>query len=61
MVYFSLSKEYPLNATQTAAKLKELGVLVDISGERRFRLVTHLSIDDQDVKTVVQAFKEVMS
>lgn len=61
MVYISLSKEYPLNATQTAAKLKELGVLVGVPGERRFRLVTHLGIDDQDVKTVVQAFKDVMS
>jgi len=41
MVFASLVDEVHLNAKDVAARLKELGILVGVVGERRFRLVTH--------------------
>jgi threonine aldolase len=60
MVYVNLDSTLPLDAGQMAKKLKKLGILVGIPGERQFRLVTHIWIGDQDIKKVVQAFKEVL-
>ena len=61
MVYLNLSDELPLNAIELADKLKELGVLVAIWGERQFRLVLHLWITDHDVEQVIKAIKQVIS
>jgi len=61
MVYVNLSDDVPLDAEETAQKLKELGVLVGITGERQFRLVVHIWIGDQDIDDVFQAFTEVLS
>ncbi len=61
MVYVNLSDDVPLDAEETAQKLKELGVLVGITGERQFRLVVHIWIEDQDIDDVFQAFTEVLS
>jgi threonine aldolase len=58
MVYFNLSADLPLNAWQLTERLKELGVLVDAEGERRFRLVTHYWIDDAAVDKAVAAFAQ---
>jgi len=61
MVYVNLEDEVPLDAEETAIKLKKLGVLVGTTGERQIRLVVHLWIEDQDIDDVVQAFTEVLS
>ncbi len=60
MVFLDLSNEVALNAYQTAAKLKEYGVLVGTPGERRFRLVTHYWIDDEGIAETVNLFREVL-
>jgi len=56
MVFVSLAANVPVNARQVAARLKELGVLVGVVAERRFRLVTHYWIDDDGVDVAVRAF-----
>jgi len=61
MIYFTLADSLPLNAPQTADKMKELGVLVDPDAWRRFRLVTHYWVDDAAVEKTVSAFKKVLS
>lgn len=61
MVYINLTGELLLNAEETALKLKDKGVLVGITGERQFRMVVHIWINDQDVEKVIQAFKDVLS
>ncbi len=61
MVYVNLARELLLNAEETALKLKDRGVLVGVTGERQFRMVVHIWIDDQDVEKVIRAFKDVLS
>jgi len=61
MVYLSLDPQLPQDADQTAANLKQLGVLVGVTGYRQFRLVTHLWITDDQVGEVIQAFRQVLS
>ena len=61
MVYINLSRELPLNAEETGLKLKDRGVLVGVTGERQFRMVVHIWIDDQDIEKVIQVFKDVLS
>ena len=61
MVYLNLETEVAMNAEQISQKLKGLGIQVGVTGDRQFRLVTHIWIDDQDIKTVIQAFEEVLS
>ncbi len=60
MVYFTLTQDVPLDAAEVARRLEAYRIKVDVEGPRRFRLVTHLWIDDQAVETVVQAFREVL-
>lgn len=60
MVFCSLDENVPADANQVARALKEHGVRVGVTGDRRFRLVTHYWIDDQAVMKAVEAFKEVM-
>jgi len=61
MIYLNLSDDMKLNAIEAAAKLKELGILVGIWGERQFRLVVHFWITDQDIEQVTKAFKQLIS
>ncbi|MGB9674140.1 MAG: GntG family PLP-dependent aldolase, partial [Anaerolineales bacterium] len=61
MIFFNLSDEFPYSAKWVAEKLKEKNVLVGVVGEKRFRLVTHYWIQDQDVDEAAKVFKEVMS
>ena len=61
MVFLNLNEDVPLNAVEAANKLKDLGVLVAVWGERKFRLVVHLWITDVDVEQVIQAFDQVIS
>jgi threonine aldolase len=60
MVFLDLSSEVAMSAYQTAAKLKEHGVLVGTPGERRFRLVTHYWIDDEGIAKTVDLFEKVL-
>ena len=60
MVYFNLSDDVRLSENQIVEMMMQRGVLVDWSGVRRFRLVTHCWIDDQAVDGAVAAFKEVL-
>jgi threonine aldolase len=61
MVFMNLAEDVPMSADEVAGKMKELGVLVGVSGARRFRLVTHCWIDDDGVDKAVAAFEEVLS
>lgn len=57
MVFLNLGDEISINAAEFAARLKNLGVRVGISGERRFRLVTHYWISDEGVDIAIDAFR----
>lgn len=59
MVYITLGDQVKQSAAQIAGRLKELGILVGVSAQRRFRLVTHYMIDDSGIKSAINAFKEV--
>lgn len=56
MIFMNLAEDVPLSAEDLSKKTKEKGVLVGVTGERRFRLVTHYQIDDEAVERVVEAF-----
>jgi threonine aldolase len=61
MVYFDLTKDAPLNAEQIMYQLKDRGILVSPETYTRFRLVTHVWIDDAAVDRTVQAFADVLN
>ena len=60
MVFFTLADSVKLTTAQIEKKMEERGVLTNASGPRRFRLVTHVWIDDADVDQTVTAFREVL-
>jgi threonine aldolase len=60
MVFFSLAPEVEAAPESIVAKMRDFGVLVDIAGGRRFRLVTHYWIDDAGVEKTVAAFRRVL-
>ncbi len=60
MVFVSLAEEVPLDGTQFASRLSELGVKVGVVGSRRFRLVVHYWIDDAAVERAAGAFEAVV-
>jgi len=60
MIFMNLSESVPMSASDVAEKLKEHGVLAGIAGARRFRLVTHCWIGDDDVEAAVAAFRAVL-
>ncbi len=60
MIFFNLADSVKLSTGQIEKKLQEYGVLAHSSGPRRFRLVTHFWIADQDVDTTVAAFREIL-
>ena len=61
MLFMSLAPEAPSTAQQAADRLKALGVLVGVTGDRSFRLVTHCWIDDAGVARAVTAFGEILA
>jgi len=61
MVFVSLLPGIKCNAAEIREALKTHGVLVGVSSERRFRLVTHYWINDSAVNQTVQAFSAVLS
>ena len=60
MVYIELDPALGISAQDCADKLKTLGVLVGITGERHFRMVCHYWIKQEHIAQVVQAFKKVL-
>jgi len=61
MIFCSLREDFPLNASQVAQRLEEHGVRAGVAGARRFRLVTHYWIKDEDVLKAGQAFIKVLN
>jgi len=60
MVFCTLAEDAPADAPQVASALAEHGVRVGIVGKRRFRLVTHYWISDEDITRAVEAFSLVL-
>lgn len=60
MVFLSLKETTPWSAAEVADRLAACGVLVGVTGARRFRLVTHRWIDDEGVNRAIEAFSEVL-
>jgi len=61
MVYCNLAPEVDLSGEEVARRMRQRGVLIGVTGERRHRLVTHLWIDDSQAQAVVNAFEEVLA
>ncbi len=61
MVYFFLDESVPLSVEQFVSALKQRGVLLGQVHGRRFRMVTHIWIDDQTVRQAVNAITCVLS
>jgi threonine aldolase len=61
MVFLSISGQLAFSTQQITARLEKLGVRVGIVGERRFRLVTHYWIEDEDVNQTLKAFGTVLA
>ena len=61
MVYVALDPTVGMSASQFAARLKDEGVLVGITGERHFRLVCHYWIKGDHILKIVSAFNAVLA
>jgi len=61
MVFLSLKEEVIFSAQEVAARLARLGVKVGVVAQRRFRLVTHYWITDEDVDETIRAFRSALS
>jgi len=60
MIFMNLADEVTMSAEELSKKLKERGILVGVTGARRFRLVTHYHIDDEALERVVEAFEDCL-
>jgi threonine aldolase len=60
MIYFNLAEDASINAFQVTDRMKELGILVDPDGPRRFRLVVHYWVDDAAVEKSLAAFASIL-
>jgi threonine aldolase len=60
MVFLSLTSEVKPDANAIFEKMKQNGILVDVTGPRSFRLVLHYWIDDGGVENTISAFKEAV-
>ena len=61
MVYIELDPALGLTAVECAKALKELGILVGVTGPRHFRLVCHYWIKDEDIPQIIKGFEKVLS
>ena len=61
MIFCSLGSDVPLDSAQVGALLAERKVRVGITGQRRFRIVTHYWIRDAEVEQAITAFKHVLA
>ena len=60
MIFFNLADSVGLSTIQIENKLEEHGILAHASGPRRFRLVTHVGVDDRGVEQTVAAFRAIL-
>jgi threonine aldolase len=60
MIFMNLADEVEMDAEQVAKALRSHGVLVGVTGKRRFRLVMHYWIGDGDLEKVASAFGDVL-
>jgi threonine aldolase len=56
MVFLMISDKVNYSAMQISNLLEKKGVRVGIVGEKRFRLVTHYWIKDEDINKTIEAF-----
>ena len=61
MVYIELDPALGLTAVECAKALKELGILVGVTGPRHFRLVCHYWIKDEDIPQIIKGFEMVLN
>lgn len=61
MVFCTLAPEVPADSTEIVRRLKLRGVRIGDVGGRRFRMVTHYWIGDQDIEDAVSNFDAVLS
>lgn len=60
MVFADLTEDVPFTAKEVAARLAQFDVRVGAVGERRFRMVTHVWVDDVGIDQTLQAFAKVL-
>jgi len=58
--YFSISPELPFNEEGLVDQLKAHDILCNPSGRRRFRLVTHYWIDDDDIEKTLNTLSNII-
>jgi len=56
MVFLTISDHVNYSAKQISSLLEKQGIRVGIVGEKRFRLVTHYWIKDDDINKTIEAF-----
>ncbi|HWS23023.1 MAG TPA: low-specificity L-threonine aldolase [Anaerolineales bacterium] len=61
MVFFDLLPECPLSVDEIHAGLKTRGILTSSVNEKRYRLVTHLQVSDQDIEETIAAMRQVLN
>jgi len=61
MVYFELEREIGISAQDVGQRLSDRGILVDVVGSRKIRLVTHYWITDVDADTTIKILREAMT
>lgn len=52
--------DVPGDAPQWVRSLKEKGILVNATGPRRIRLVTHVDVSAEDMESTIDAFKDLV-
>jgi hypothetical protein len=60
MVFLSFKPAVKLDSSEVFLKLKQDGILADMTGPRSFRLVLHYWIDNAGVEKTIEAFRNVL-
>jgi threonine aldolase len=60
MVFLSLTSVVKQNSMEVFGKLKQSGILADVTGLRSFRLVLHYWIDNVGVENTIAAFRNAV-
>ena len=61
MVYFDLSPQVKLDAQAVYRRMEEYKILLDASGPRRFRAVTHAWVSGDEVDQTLRAMRAVLA
>jgi threonine aldolase len=61
MVFIRMTPEVNLTTVELYEKLKNLGVLIDLAGDRYYRLVTHYWITNHMVDSIINAFRDALN